>query len=88
MNSVKIAKKLIEENEKDIEDFREAEARLRKRIEECKKDIEKYELLLKAKQHALEMLEEDLQRKREQKEEYLVDNCALRMFVLNDGVLD
>lgn len=88
MNSIEIAKKLIEENDKDIEDFRRAETIIHRRIEEYKKDIEKYELLLEVKKRALAMAEEDLLRKRDQTKEYLVDNLALKAFIADGGGLD
>lgn len=88
MNSIEIAKKLVEENDKDIEDLRNAETIIRQRIEEYTSDVEKYEKLLEARKRALAMAEEDLQRKQEMKKEYLVDNLALRMFIANGGGLD
>lgn len=88
MNSIEIAKKLIEENTSDIEDFRHAEEIIRKRIDEYMRDIEKYEKLLEVKKRALAMAEEDLQRKLETKKEYLVDNLALKMFIAEGGGLD
>ena len=88
MNSIEIAKKLVEENDKDIEEFRIAETIIHRRIEEYKKDIEKYELLLEVKKRALAMAEEDLQRKRDQTKEYLVDNLALKTFIADGGGLD
>lgn len=88
MNSIEIAKKLVEENDKDIKEFRIAETIIHRRIEEYKKDIEKYELLLEVKKRALAMAEEDLQRKRDQTKEYLVDNLALKMFIAEGGGLD
>lgn len=88
MNSIEIAKKLVEENDKDIKEFRIAETIIHRRIEEYKKDIERYELLLEVKKRALAMAEEDLQRKRDQTKEYLVDNLALKMFIAEGGGLD
>lgn len=88
MNSIEIAKKLIEENKTDIEDFRRAETIIRKRIAEYKYEIGTHEQRIKSLQGAIAMAEEDLQRKRDQTKEYLVDNLALKMFIANGGGLD
>lgn len=88
MNSIEIAKKLIEENDKDIEDFRRAEKIIRERIAEYQHAIENYKFLIEAKKRALASAEEDLQFNRNQKKEYLVDNLALKMFIAEGGGLD
>ena len=88
MNSIEIAKNLIEENDKDIEDFRRAETIIRSRIAGYKYEIGTHEERIKSLQGAIAMAEEDLQRKRDQKKEYLVDNLALKMFIANGGGLD
>lgn len=88
MNSIEIAKKLIKENNSDIEDFRNAEEIIQKRIEEYKQNIAVHERQIRTLQSALAMAEEDLQRKRNQRQEYLVDNLALSMFIANGGGLD
>lgn len=88
MNSIEIAKKLIEENDEDIADLRNAETIIQKRIEEYEQDIVACEKRLNILRHALSMAEEDLQRKRDLKKEYLVDNLALKMFIANGGGLD
>ena len=88
MNSIEIAKKLIEENDKDIETFGCAEAGIRGRIEKYKSDIEMHEHRISNLRAAIMLAEEDLQRKKDQKKEYLVDNLALRMLIAYGGGLD
>lgn len=81
MNSIEIAKKLIEKNDKDIEGFRNAEEIIRKRIAQYKQNIENL-------QGAIAMAEEDLQRMRDQKKECQVDNLALKVFIAAGGGQD
>ena len=88
MNSIEIAKKLIEENDKDIETFGCAETRIRGRIEKYKSEIEMHEHHISNLRALIMLAEEDLQLKRDQKKEYIVDNLALKMFVANGGGLD
>lgn len=88
MNSIEIAKKLIEENDKDIEDLRSAENAIRQRIDGYKADIDTYEKGISSLRHAIMMAEEELQRKKDLKKEYLVDNLALRSFIGSGGGLD
>ena len=88
MNSIEIAKKLIAENDVDIEELRSAEEAIRQRIEGYKADIDTYEKGISSLRHALAYAEEDLQRKRDLKKEYLVDNLALKAFIADGGGLD
>jgi len=88
MNSIETAKKLIEENDKDIEDFRSAETSIRKRIAEYKYEIGTHEQRIEHLRGAIAMAEEDLQRTRDLKQQYLVDNLALKMFIADGGGLD
>ena len=88
MNSIEVAKKLIEENNKDIEDFRSAETSIRKRIAEYKYEIGTHEQRIESLRGALAMAEEDLQRMENLKKEYLVDNLALKAFIADGGGLD
>lgn len=88
MNSIEIAEKLIDENNRDIEDFRNAETTILNRIAEYTRYIEKHEKLLENAKRALAMAEEDLQRTRNLKKEYLVDNLALKLLIAEGGGLD
>lgn len=88
MNSIEIAKSLIEENDKDIEDFRRAEVTIRKRIDEYEHEIGMQEERINSLLRAIARAEEDLQRTKDRKKEYLVDNLALNMFIANGGGLD
>ena len=88
MNSIEIAKSLIEENNTDIEDLRSAEKTIQKRIEEYKQDIAAYEKRIDSLRHAITMAEEDLQCKRDLKKQYLVDNLALKLLIAEGGGLD
>lgn len=83
-----IAKKLIDENEKELDDLRRAEVTIRKRIAEYKHEIGTHELRIKNLRGAITMAEEDLQRVRDQKEEYLVDIVALKTFIAAGGETD
>lgn len=88
MNSIEIAKKLIEENNTVIEEFRRKEEIIRTRIEEYTHDVKRYEALLAASKRALEMAEEDLQSERDARKVGLVENLALKMFIAESGGLD
>lgn len=88
MNSIEIAKSLIEENDKDIEDLRSAEKAIRQRIEGYKADIDTYEKGINSLRHAITMAEEDLQCKTDLKKQYLVDNLALKLLIAQGGGLD
>ena len=94
MNSIDIAKKLVEENNSDIEDSRRAEKIILQRIAQYEKDIEKYEKyekyekFIKIKKRALAAAKTDLQRKRDQRKERHLDNVALRMFIADCDGLD
>lgn len=61
---------------------------VRSRIAEYKYEIGTHEERINSLRGAIAMAEEDLQRKRDQKKEYLVDNLALKMFIANGGGLD
>ena len=88
MNSIEIAKKLIEENDESIEICRESEVEYRRRIAELKQQI-------KDQKKVLDKLESDLARQEEwlastqaDKKVFLVDNLALKMFIAEGGGLD
>ena len=88
MNSIEIAKKLIEENDKDIEEYRDIETASRKRIGELQKKIETMRKVLDRLESDLAREEQWLADKKAEKKEYLVDNLALKMFIANGGGLD
>lgn len=88
MNSIEIAKKLIKENDKDIEEYRDIEKASRKRIDELQKKIETMRKVLDKLESDLAREEEWLADTKAEKKEYLVDNLALKMFIANGGGLD
>ena len=88
MNSIEIAKKLIEENKQIIEDYRDYEKTSRKRIEELKDEIRRQREALDRLESSLAREEEWLAEIQSDKKEYLVDSLALRMFVADGGGLD
>lgn len=81
MNSLKIAKELIRENDSDLADRRRAKAIVSQRIEEYKHEIAKHEKCLEISKHALKMAENDLETLNDRIEELLVDNMALETFI-------
>lgn len=88
MNSVEIAKKLIKENEEDLEEVRTEETIIRKIIAKYKYDIGTHEQRIESLRGAITMAEEDLRRVRSTKDEILVDNTALRLYVMTGGGSD
>lgn len=87
-NSIEVAQKLIEDNKRNIESYREDEAEVRKRIEELEKKIESNERALGLLQSSLSREEKYLKDLQEEKFKYLVDNLALMAFIDNGGGLD
>jgi len=88
MNSIEIAKKLIEENDTIIEDYRSRETDSRKRIEELEEEIRRQNKALKILESSLAREEEWLAEIQSDKKEYLVDNLALKMLIAEGGGLD
>ncbi len=88
MNSIEIAKKLIEENDSVIEGFRREELCILKRIAKYENDIDEFNKLIEAKKRTLTIARENLSRTRNRMKAYLVDNQALKMFIANGGGLD
>lgn len=88
MNSIEIAKKLIEENKRDIEDYRTYETEQRKLVEETEKELKKAKAMVELLEARLKNRCEELERIRDTKKEYLVDNLALQAFIANGGGLD
>ena len=88
MNSIEIAKKLVEENKSSIEDYRIWENQQRELVEAteealtaAKAEVERLEAVLKVRRETLDDI-------RDSKKEYLVDNLALKMFIAEGGGLD
>lgn len=88
MNSIEIAKKLIEENDTIIEDYRSRETDSRKRIEELEEKIRSQNKALKILESSLAREEEWLAEIQSDKKEYLVDNLALKLLIAEGGGLD
>ena len=88
MNSIEIAKKLIEENNSDIETMRVSEIECKKRIEELEAKIKHYESKLSYARGALCAQKARLETLKVSKKEYLVDNLALKAFIADGGGLD
>lgn len=88
MNSIEIAKKLIEENDTIIEDYRSRETDSRKRIEELEEKIRRQNEALKILESSLAREKEWLAEIQSDKKEYLVDNLALKLLIAEGGGLD
>lgn len=88
MNSIEIAKKLIEENDTIIEDYRSRETDSRKRIEELEEKIRSQNKALKILESSLAREEAWLAEIQSDKKEYLVDNLALKLLIAEGGGLD
>lgn len=88
MNSVEVAQKLIDENDKDIEFHRSRETEIRKRIEELEKKVENQMKALDILRDSLAREQQYLEEVQEDKFEYLVDNLALKAFIADGGGLD
>lgn len=88
MNSIEIAKKLIAENDKDIEEYRDIETASRKRIDELQKKIETMRKVLDRLESDLAHEEQYLADTKAEKKEYLVDNLALKLLIAEGGGLD
>lgn len=88
MNSIEIAKKLIEENDSDIEGFRREEQDILKRIAKYEEDIEEYKKLIESKKRTRAAAQENLSLTRKRMKECIVDNQALKMFIADGGGID
>lgn len=88
MNSIEVAQKLIDENDRNIEFYRSREADIRKRIRELGSKIEGQMRALEILQAYLVSEQQCLEKVREEKFKHLVDNLALKAFIANGGGLD
>lgn len=88
MDSIEIAKKLIRENDDEIETYRTLETEARKEMQSIESEMNKLESRLKQLNSLLSCQVERLEGLQSSKKELLVDNLALKLFIANGGGLD
>lgn len=88
MNSIEIAKKLIEENNEVLAGNREWIDRYEKRKKDLEKSIADYKEAIETLERSLFAVNEQIIEIRNENKQYLVDNLALKTFIAEGGGLD